>query len=235
MPLGAIEMEYAQAIEATSASVVSAALRNSSHGPSRDDPSSSSHASSHPSSPSLVFPCIHSTSLLPPLLLLLLLLLVPASLPLPAAASASVAAAEYSIAGVGVASAAVAAHFSTGRQTTATEDAAADEDDDAGDDGAAAGGATASSRSLTELQAGSAAPYLPSLPSLSSYQNSLLMDDSYKLYWTVDAATSRIHVAVRARTKGYIGLGISEIGAMVGSGKQCGYQAASCSSIFFLA
>ena len=60
------------------------------------------------------------------------------------------------------------------------------------------------------------------LPALSSYEHSLELDPSYRLFWTVDAATSRIQLAVSARTVGYVALGLSEVGAMVGTGEREG-------------
>ena len=59
-------------------------------------------------------------------------------------------------------------------------------------------------------------------PALSSYEHTLELDPSYRLFWTVDAATSRIQLAVSARTAGYVALGLSEVGAMVGTGEREG-------------
>ena len=58
-------------------------------------------------------------------------------------------------------------------------------------------------------------------PSLSSYANAVEMDAKYRLFWTADTAASRprINLAVSAKTKGFVGFGLSEVGGMVGSGE----------------
>ncbi|CAI5466118.1 unnamed protein product [Closterium sp. Yama58-4] len=53
--------------------------------------------------------------------------------------------------------------------------------------------------------------------SLSSYSNVALLDPRFELYWTVNSSDATIHMAVNAKTKGWFGIGISEIGSMVGS------------------
>ena len=58
-------------------------------------------------------------------------------------------------------------------------------------------------------------------PTLSFYANSLQLDAKYQLYWTAETSSSKpkINFAVHAQTKGYVGFGILEMGAMVGTGK----------------
>ncbi|CAI5478452.1 unnamed protein product [Closterium sp. Yama58-4] len=55
------------------------------------------------------------------------------------------------------------------------------------------------------------------LDSLSSYSNLALLDTRFELYWTVNSSDATIHMAVNAKTKGWFGVGISEVGSMVGS------------------
>ncbi|GJP34919.1 hypothetical protein CLOM_g19397 [Closterium sp. NIES-68] len=56
-----------------------------------------------------------------------------------------------------------------------------------------------------------------SLPELSSYSNMALLDPSFELFWSVNASDATIHVAAKAQTAGWLGIGISESGGMVGS------------------
>ena len=62
----------------------------------------------------------------------------------------------------------------------------------------------------------------PTLPLLSSYTYSAQLSPAFALFWSLDspAAPSAIRFAVSARTRGYVGLGIAEVGAMVGSGER---------------
>ena len=66
-----------------------------------------------------------------------------------------------------------------------------------------------------------AAPYLcvAQLPELRSYENSEQLSSDFQLFWTSNESASAVHVAMRARTSGWLALGISEVGAMIGSGK----------------
>ena len=53
---------------------------------------------------------------------------------------------------------------------------------------------------------------------LSSYEfNATLMQDRYWLYWSFDKTTENIFFAVKARTNGWIGFGLSPNGQMPGS------------------
>ena len=48
------------------------------------------------------------------------------------------------------------------------------------------------------------------------YPNFLVLSsDTYELYWKYTAGTSRLDIAVRARTTGWVGFGVSERGNMV--------------------
>lgn len=132
-------------------------------------------------------------SVLHPLLLLLLLLLLPSPLPALSAIPPTAAASRLP------ATSAVAV------------------DDVAMPLGSAASAADRGSVIRSVLSGNSASP--SALPSLSSYQFSLSLSDDYQLFWTIDNATAIIRVAVNAKTSGYVGLGFSEIGAMVGSGE----------------
>ncbi|CAI7861589.1 unnamed protein product [Closterium sp. NIES-53] len=62
---------------------------------------------------------------------------------------------------------------------------------------------------------GAAAISLPE--SLSSYSNVALLDPRLELHWTVNDSDATIRLAVRANTAGWLAIGISEIGSMVGS------------------
>ena len=75
---------------------------------------------------------------------------------------------------------------------------------------------------LLLLVIAAAAAVTADIPSLSSYQNFVAVDPKYELYWTADTAAARpkISFAVRAATKGFVAFGISEVGGMVGTGKQ---------------
>ena len=59
------------------------------------------------------------------------------------------------------------------------------------------------------------------IPSLSSYENSIKLHPKYELYWTADVSSikPKVDFAVRAATKGFVAFGISEVGGMVGTGK----------------
>ena len=59
---------------------------------------------------------------------------------------------------------------------------------------------------------------LAELPDLSSYKNSEQLSPDFQLFWTANESASAIHVAMRGRTAGWLALGISEVGAMIGSG-----------------
>ena len=51
---------------------------------------------------------------------------------------------------------------------------------------------------------------------LKSYPNFLVLSsNAYELYWNYTAGTSRLDIAVRARTTGWVGFGVSERGNMV--------------------
>ena len=48
------------------------------------------------------------------------------------------------------------------------------------------------------------------------YPNFLVLSsNTYELYWKYTAGTSRLDIAVRARTTGWVGFGVSERGNMV--------------------
>eukprot|EP00475_Leptophrys_vorax_P029026 TRINITY_DN4232_c0_g1_i7.p1 TRINITY_DN4232_c0_g1~~TRINITY_DN4232_c0_g1_i7.p1 ORF type:complete len:617 (+),score=18.32 TRINITY_DN4232_c0_g1_i7:188-2038(+) len=64
------------------------------------------------------------------------------------------------------------------------------------------------------------------LPALSSYENSALLDPgNFELYWSVNSTAETIHFAARARTSGWLAIGISEQGAMIGSDAMVGWVA----------
>ena len=51
---------------------------------------------------------------------------------------------------------------------------------------------------------------------LARYPNFLVLSsNTYELYWKYTAGTSRLDIAVRARTTGWVGFGVSERGNMV--------------------
>ena len=51
---------------------------------------------------------------------------------------------------------------------------------------------------------------------LARYPNFLVLSSkTYELYWKYTAGTSRLDIAVRARTTGWVGFGVSERGNMV--------------------
>ena len=64
----------------------------------------------------------------------------------------------------------------------------------------------------------------PVLPLLSSYTYRAQLSPAFAVFWSLDspAAPSAIRLAVTARTRGYVGLGIAEVGAMVGTGEREG-------------
>lgn len=62
----------------------------------------------------------------------------------------------------------------------------------------------------------------PALPPLSSYTSSLELEpDTVYLFWTHNESDARLNMAVHAKTAGWVAVGISEVGAMVGSGTGC--------------
>ena len=56
------------------------------------------------------------------------------------------------------------------------------------------------------------------LPDVTSYGNHEKLSPDFHLFWTPNDTSSTIHVAMRARTTGWLAFGISEVGSMVGSG-----------------
>lgn len=60
------------------------------------------------------------------------------------------------------------------------------------------------------------------MPALESYaQGAVLQDDAAFFYWTINETDKSIHMAVHAKTSGWVAVGISEVGGMVGSGTLC--------------
>ncbi|CAI5491523.1 unnamed protein product [Closterium sp. Naga37s-1] len=58
---------------------------------------------------------------------------------------------------------------------------------------------------------------IPLPKSLSSYSNVALLDPRFELYWTINDSDATIRMAARAKTAGWLAIGLSEIGSMVGS------------------
>ncbi|GJP54932.1 hypothetical protein CLOM_g13941, partial [Closterium sp. NIES-68] len=58
---------------------------------------------------------------------------------------------------------------------------------------------------------------IPTVPELTSYSSVALLDPRFELFWSVNSSDATIHVAARAQTAGWLAIGISEIGSMVGS------------------
>ena len=53
---------------------------------------------------------------------------------------------------------------------------------------------------------------------LARYPNFLVLtSNTYELYWNYTEGTSRLDIAVRVKTTGWVGLGVSEKGSMVNS------------------
>ncbi|CAI5486919.1 unnamed protein product [Closterium sp. Naga37s-1] len=77
---------------------------------------------------------------------------------------------------------------------------------------------TQPSASASAAAGATAAAAAISLPeSLSSYSNVALLDPRFELYWTVNDSDATIRMAARAKTAGWLAIGLSEIGSMVGS------------------
>ena len=59
---------------------------------------------------------------------------------------------------------------------------------------------------------------------LARYPNFLeLISNTYELYWNYTEGTSRLDIAVRVKTTGWVGLGVSEKGSMVNSDLAIGW------------
>ena len=59
---------------------------------------------------------------------------------------------------------------------------------------------------------------------LARYPNFLvLISNTYELYWKYAEETSRLDIAVRVKTTGWVGLGVSEKGSMVNSDLAVGW------------
>lgn len=58
------------------------------------------------------------------------------------------------------------------------------------------------------------------LPALSSYANKEALDDAFSFYWTFGTSPPRLDMAIQAKTNGWVALGFSEVGAMVGTGEE---------------
>ena len=59
---------------------------------------------------------------------------------------------------------------------------------------------------------------------LARYPNFLvLISNTYELYWKYTEGTSRLDIAVRVKTTGWVGLGVSEKGSMVNSDLAVGW------------
>ena len=59
---------------------------------------------------------------------------------------------------------------------------------------------------------------------LARYPNFLvLISNTYELYWNYTEGTSRLDIAVRVKTTGWVGLGVSEKGSMVNSDLAVGW------------
>ena len=56
------------------------------------------------------------------------------------------------------------------------------------------------------------------LPDVTSYDSHVELSPDFHLFWTPNKTSSTVHVAMRARTTGWLAFGISEVGSMVGSG-----------------
>ncbi|CAI7794143.1 unnamed protein product [Closterium sp. NIES-53] len=90
------------------------------------------------------------------------------------------------------------------------------------------------SNHFTQPSASAAATAAIPLPkSLSSYSNVALLDPRFELYWTINDSDATIRMAARAKTAGWLAIGLSEIGSMVGSGTTSPilYECFSCGSI----
>ena len=73
--------------------------------------------------------------------------------------------------------------------------------------------------SLTEAPPNAGNPEL-----LARYQNFLVLtSNTYELYWNYTEGTSRLDIAVRVKTTGWVGLGVSEKGSMVNSDLAVGW------------
>ena len=59
---------------------------------------------------------------------------------------------------------------------------------------------------------------------LARYPNFLvLISNTYELYWKYTEGTSRLDIAVRVKTTGWVGLGVSEKGSMANSDLAVGW------------
>ena len=59
---------------------------------------------------------------------------------------------------------------------------------------------------------------------LARYPNFIeLISKTYELYWNYTEGTSRLYIAVRVKTTGWVGLGVSEKGSMVNSDLAVGW------------
>ena len=62
---------------------------------------------------------------------------------------------------------------------------------------------------------------------LMRYPNFLVLSsDTYELYWKYTAESTRLDIAVRARTTGWVGFGVSERGNMVNADIAVGWVTA---------
>ena len=59
--------------------------------------------------------------------------------------------------------------------------------------------------------------YTSALDLKSEYSFSATLHDNYELYWSYDLAAETIQFAVRVRTEGWVGFGLSPNGQMPGS------------------
>ncbi|CAI5486974.1 unnamed protein product [Closterium sp. Naga37s-1] len=55
------------------------------------------------------------------------------------------------------------------------------------------------------------------LPEISSYDNAAMMSDGFELHWSVNDTAATIRIAAKAQTAGWLAIGLSEVGTMVGS------------------
>ncbi|CAI5527452.1 unnamed protein product [Closterium sp. Naga37s-1] len=55
------------------------------------------------------------------------------------------------------------------------------------------------------------------LPDISSYDNVAMLSDGFELHWSVNDTAATISIAAKAQTAGWLAIGLSEVGTMVGS------------------
>jgi hypothetical protein len=76
-------------------------------------------------------------------------------------------------------------------------------------------------KSLSLVLAGCLLVTVPSVLSFTTfdtsiYDNSVVLDSTYTLYWLMNRNTTTIRIGVQAQTTGWVGFGISPNGGMIG-------------------